>query len=54
MKPQPNTDVAVENGVDSRALSEPYMVVCRGKIFKEQKIKKYPKCDEELDKFYDY
>lgn len=38
---------------DFRALSEPYMVVCRGKIFKEPKIKKYPKCDEELDKFYD-
>lgn len=38
---------------DFRTLSEPYMVVCRGKIFKEQKIKKYPKCDEELDKFYD-
>ncbi|MCI6254904.1 amidohydrolase family protein [Eubacterium coprostanoligenes] len=31
---------------DFRVLSEPYMVVCRGKIFKEQKIKKYPKCDE--------
>ena len=38
---------------DFGTLSEPYMVVCRGKIFKEQKIKKYPKCDEELDKFYD-
>lgn len=46
MKPQPNTDVAVENGVDFRTLSKPYMVVCRGKIFKEQKIKKYPKFDE--------
>lgn len=37
---------------DFRALSQPYAVVARGKIFLNPKIKKYPKCDEELDKYY--
>ena len=38
---------------DFRALSQPYMVVCRGKIYKEPKIEKYEKCEYELDKYYD-
>lgn len=38
---------------DFRAISEPYMVVARGKVFKNPKIKKYEKCETELDKFYD-
>ena len=38
---------------DFRALSQPYMVIARGRIFSSPKIKKYPKCDEELDKYYD-
>lgn len=38
---------------DFRTLSKPYMVVARGKIYREPKIKKYEKCDAELDKFYD-
>ena len=38
---------------DFRALSQPYMVIARGRIFSSPKIEKYPKCDEELDKYYD-
>lgn len=38
---------------DFRAISEPYMVVARGKVFDNPKIKKYEKCEVELDKFYD-
>ncbi len=38
---------------DFRALSQPYMVVARGKVYKNPKIKKYEKADMELDKFYD-
>ncbi len=38
---------------DFRALSKPYIVVARGKIYKKPKIKKYEKCEEELDKYYD-
>lgn len=38
---------------DFRALSQPYAVVARGKVFLNPQIKKYPKCDEELDKYYD-
>ncbi len=38
---------------DFRALSQPYIVVARGKIYKKPKIKKYEKCEEELDKYYD-
>lgn len=38
---------------DFRALSEPYAVIARGKIFSSLKIKKYPKCEAELDKYYD-
>lgn len=37
---------------DFRTLSQPYMVVARGKVFSEPKIKKYEKCDAELDKYY--
>lgn len=37
---------------DFRALSQPYMVVARGKIYKNPKIKKYEKADTELDKYY--
>ena len=46
--------VANSNPLDDfRALSQPYMVVCRGKIYKEPKIEKYEKCEYELDKYYD-
>lgn len=38
---------------DFRALSQPYMVVARGKIYNKPKIKKYEKCETELDKYYD-
>lgn len=38
---------------DFRALSQPYMVVARGKVYKNPKIKKYEKADIELDKYYD-
>lgn len=38
---------------DFRALSQPYMVVARGKIYNNPKIKKYEKCETELDKYYD-
>lgn len=38
---------------DFRALSQPYMVVARGKVYKNPKIKKYEKCEIELDKYYD-
>lgn len=38
---------------DFRTLSQPYMVVARGKIFANPKIKKYPECDAQLDKYYD-
>ncbi len=37
---------------DFRALSQPFTVVARGKIYKNPKIKKYEKCEEELDKYY--
>ncbi len=37
---------------DFRALSQPYMVVARGKIYKNPKIKKYEKAETELDKYY--
>lgn len=38
---------------DFRALSMPYAVVARGKVFMHPKIKKYEQCETELDKFYD-
>ena len=37
---------------DFRALSNPYMVVARGKVYEQPKIEKYPTCDAELDKYY--
>lgn len=37
---------------DFRALSQPYMVVARGKVYRQPNVKKYQKCDEELDKYY--
>ena len=37
---------------DFRALSKPYMVVARGKVYEQPKIEKYPTCDAELDKYY--
>ncbi len=49
-------DILVSNSNpldDFRALSEPYIVVARGKIYQNPKIKKYEKCEEELDKYYD-
>lgn len=38
---------------DFRAMEQPYMVIARGRIYSNPKIKKYPKCDAELDKYYD-
>ncbi len=38
---------------DFRALSEPFMVIARGKIYTQPKIKKYEKCETELDQYYD-
>lgn len=38
---------------DFRALAEPFMVIARGKIYAHPKIKKYEKCETELDKYYD-
>lgn len=38
---------------DFRALSNPYAVVARGKVYMNPKIKKYEQCETELDKFYD-
>lgn len=38
---------------DFRAMAQPYTVVARGKIYNNPKIKKYPKCETELDKYYD-
>lgn len=49
-------DILVSDGnplEDFRALSQPYMVVARGKIYNNPKIKKYEKCETELDKYYD-
>ena len=49
-------DILVSNSNpldDFRALSKPYIVVSRGKVYQNPKIKKYEKCDEELDKYYD-
>lgn len=37
---------------DFRALSNPYMVVARGKVYEQPKIEKYTTCDAELDKYY--
>ena len=37
---------------DFRTLSQPYMVVARGRVYSNPKIKKYEKCDTELDKYY--
>lgn len=37
---------------DFRALSQPFMVVAKGKIYKNPKIKKYPQAETELDKYY--
>lgn len=37
---------------DFRVLSNPYMVVARGKVYEQPKIEKYPTCDAELDKYY--
>ena len=46
--------ISNSNPLDNfRALSQPYIVVARGKIYKKPKIKKYEKCEEELDKYYD-
>lgn len=46
--------VSNENPLDDfRALSQPFVVVARGKVFNQPKINKYPLCEEELDKFYD-
>ncbi|WP_177917931.1 amidohydrolase family protein [uncultured Eubacterium sp.] len=38
---------------DFRAMEQPYMVIARGRIYSNPKIKKYAKCDAELDKYYD-
>lgn len=37
---------------DFRAMAQPYIVVARGKVYENPVIKKYPKCEEELDKYY--
>ena len=37
---------------DFRAMAQPYIVVARGKVYGNPVIKKYPKCEEELDKYY--
>ena len=36
---------------DFRNMSVPYMVVARGKVYKEKPVKKYEKCETELDKY---
>lgn len=49
-------DILVSNSNpldDFRALSQPFIVVARGRIYKNPKIKKYEKCETELDKYYD-
>lgn len=49
------TDMLISNTNpldDFRALSNPYMVVARGKVYEQPKIEKYPTCDAELDKYY--
>ncbi len=51
-----SADILISNGnplKDFRALSTPYAVVVRGKVYNQPKIKKYKKCDIELDKYYD-
>lgn len=37
---------------DFRTMEQPYMVVSRGKIFSNPKVKKYESCESELDKYY--
>ena len=37
---------------DFRNISQPFMVIAKGKIYKTPVIKKYEKCEKELDKFY--
>lgn len=37
---------------DFRNISQPFMVIARGKIYKNPVIKKYEKCEAELDKYY--
>ena len=37
---------------DFRAMAQPYIVVARGRVYENPVIKKYPKCEEELDKYY--
>ena len=49
-------DILVSNSNpldDFRAFSQPFIVVARGRIYKNPKIKKYEKCETELDKYYD-
>ena len=44
--------VADKNPLDDfRNMSVPYMVVARGKVYKEKLVKKYEKCETELDKY---
>lgn len=37
---------------DFRNISQPFMVIAKGKIYKNPVIKKYEKCEAELDKYY--
>ncbi|MCQ2481861.1 MAG: amidohydrolase family protein, partial [Clostridia bacterium] len=37
---------------DFRNISQPFMVIAKGKIYKTPVIKKYEKCEAELDKYY--
>ena len=44
--------VADKNPLDDfRNMAVPYMVVARGKVYKEKLVKKYEKCETELDKY---
>lgn len=44
--------VADKNPLDDfRNMAVPYMVVARGKVYKEKPVKKYEKCETELDKY---
>lgn len=44
--------VADKNPLDDfKNMAVPYMVVARGKVYKEKLVKKYEKCETELDKY---
>ena len=44
--------VADKNPLDDfRNMEFPYMLVARGKVYKEKLVKKYEKCETELDKY---